>query len=246
MDAFTDEQEAIDYIMEKTAPWRAEHPPIERDNWKLCEYWFVKDQGTKLKHEAKCEDLMERSGAEATSAVQALGLEEGNGPSKKRKVSPEEKHKQLISKLSGGLQRLARHLSTLDQQLPVVRRQISKEQFSKLRDGMMACRTCREECLDAYVDLKQFQPSLTEQEQEDEEKKISECTAKVAAHCEALNDAIKAYLKPAGPASSANPSSKALADPALKQEKELQEQQQQQQEHESDLAHDEEGDQGPE
>ena len=172
---FTDAKEAQEYIKEKVSPWLAEHPPVIRKNWRLCEYYFMKNQGTSMESAAECSDVMERSGAEASAAAQALGLDDESVANKRRKtVSPADKHKQHITKLNGSLQRMGRLLSSMDQKLPVLRRQLPGEAFRKVREGVNLCRQCREQSLDAYEDLKLFKADLAIEEQDEVIRQIQE------------------------------------------------------------------------
>ena len=72
-------------------------PRLDKNNWKLSEYWFVWDGGMDISKTSIVEEKMDRIGIDVSSGLAVLGIDNGDGNGKKQKtMSNMEKHKALL------------------------------------------------------------------------------------------------------------------------------------------------------
>ena len=189
---FKDDDEAQKWVARQVQPWIDTFPPrLDPENWKLSQWYYHSDDGTKMESCAEVEDKLERSSEQQPAALAIMGLETEQDSKRRKMANPEEKHKGLVNKVTSALQKLGKGLVNVEGRLPSLRRQMPATSYKSLREGMDACRICKEHHLDRLEDVKTFEPSLSECEQDVVLEQLTSMHADILKHCTALSDAVK-------------------------------------------------------
>ena len=127
-----------------------------------------------------------------------LGLDAGGeNPSKKAKVSNQEKHKAALSKVMSMTNKLGRAIGQAEQALPGMKRAVEPSQFQAFRKGLHRCRSDKEDMMFRIEDLKEFDGENPDK-QEEQLSCLKELLKESTEHLDALQESRK-KLEPAPP-----------------------------------------------
>ena len=190
--SFTDETEKM---LWPEAKWDScsdgKHPGKLHKNWRLTERWFEKDKGQDKDQDTKICEGMDRSGTDlaATSSLLAVGE-----PPKGKHKSNEERHKAGVSRVKLLAGRFGKTLANCESSLPGMRRKCTDDTYRRLKNGVAACRTIRDEVLDEFEDLKTLPPDHELQEAAIDS--LSRLQRTLTEHSQAMMEAWQAQKEP--------------------------------------------------
>ena len=184
---FSSDAEQMKWMEKKCVMDDPEHPPlVDDDNWRLSEFWYVKDLGKKTKTTFTMNEKLQRTGNDQTAGAQMVAVEEVKKNLKGK--DPAEKHKQYINKIVIISGRLAKLVGSAENALPGLKRKMPAEKFSSFKKGLGACREVRCSSMEDLEDLKAF--PATESDQEIVTAKVEKMHTELSEHFSALKDAL--------------------------------------------------------
>ena len=169
------------WTLKKVKPFEhPSRPPRMDPNWKACEYYFVHDGGTDLSNQKSVNEDMVREGSDLNSGIAVLGLEAGENPGKKARVSNQDRHRTALGRVTAMNNKLGRAIGQAEGSLPGLRRTLSPNVYIVFRNGLQQCREAKEDMMDRVEDLKTLADSPEKQEEQIEALKAlllesSEC-----------------------------------------------------------------------
>ena len=174
-------------------------PKVDKDNWRLSEYFYEHDLGMKTKTSFTLDESLNRSGADQGAVASMVSLEEEKKLGKK---DPKEKHRQSISRVTNLAAKLGKNIGAAETSLPSLKRKLPEGGFQSLKEGLDRCRQCRCNVLEELEDLKPLPEQVDDQELAVE--KLGVLQQDLIEHLDALRDAMQ-QASPAQPVVKAQP-----------------------------------------
>ena len=147
-----------DWVEKKHAesydPTKPDKPFADGSNWMLTERWVVKQKGQTVSNETKMTEGMDKKADTMQSGLSLLPLGEGDGGKNKLKSSTD-KHKQMMNKLVGGLNRLNRSIASCEAGLPSMKRKLDLPSFQKMKKGLVAIRDKKDDFWERVEEFKE-------------------------------------------------------------------------------------------
>ena len=202
---FTNLAEHQQWFEDKTDEFLSQHPERKHDNWRLTERFYRHDQGRTKAASTEIGEKMERNGSDGAAAAAAMMLCD-EGDSKSKKKDPGAQHKASLTRTRTMIARLSKSIGALEEAFPSLRRTIPTAALNMAKQGLMACRQAKPDCLDEMEECKSLPDDPTKQEEV--MRTLAETQAKVSEHLSAITEVLQKHK--AAPIVKVDPS--ALAD----------------------------------
>ena len=124
-------------------------------NWKLHERYYKAEKGKDSAQESHVEDVWQRDARDASSAVALGDISKGKGKGKGKGKPAAERHKAAIQRMNFIFAKLNKAVASQESRLPSLKRSLTPGVFQKLRAGLAAVRTNREDYMDQLEELKE-------------------------------------------------------------------------------------------
>ena len=190
---FKNDEEAISWVQSKALPHADPSKPdrVHPSNWRLSEYWYYWDAGTKFKKDATLTEEMARDATDTSAGMAILGSDHEEPKKKCGRISMEQKHKTMFNRVSAQCSKLAKAIAQAETCLPAFRRKLSQGDFKCFKLGVQKCREEKEFICDELEDLKTL--AGDEAAQEEQLEKLKTLLQQAVTHLDALAESKKSH-----------------------------------------------------